>query len=222
MKGELTMTKAEMTERIVDRLVDPWTEDLVDYADVKPIDLEYAKSFLKELRHEDVDMDDPNYCIPEGTTPELLMEVFNCLLRAKQRELTICRLAECITDNELVCEWDNYYVEAHPDALEVLPLDFLIDEFPFKMIDDSYSNPLWLVELGQRSPEFNPNHEYCWFDMEHRQLYSTNTPFHDGIIDAKDFAEWIMTPEGEDCREYFTEHLLSESEREHIFGKGDE
>lgn len=215
------MTKAEMTERLVDRLVDPATEDLNEYEYVKPIDLEYAKSLLKDLRHEDIDIDDPDFAVPEDTTPELLMEVFNCLLRAKQHELTIQRLAEYITENEMVCEWDNYYLPAHPDAREVLPVDFLFDSFPFQMIDDSYANPLWLIELGQRSPEFNPDSAYCWFDMEHRQLYSTDTPFDDGILDAQAFAEWIMSPEGEECREYFTESLMDEDAIEYVFGKGD-
>lgn len=216
------MTKLEMTERLVDRLVDPATDDLENYDDIKPIDLEYAKSLLKDLRHEDIDIDDPDYCVPAGTTPELLMETFNCLLRAKQHELTIQRLADYITENEMVCEYDQYYVTTHPDALVVLPVDFLTDSFPFPMIDDSFANPLWLIELGQRSPEFDPDCEFCWFDKEHRQLYSTDTPFDDEVLDANAFAEFIMSPEGEECREYFTESLMDEDDIVHVFGKGDE
>ena len=216
------MTKLEMTERLVDRLVDPATDDLENYDDIKPIDLEYAKSLLKDLRHEDIDIDDPDYCVPDGTTPELLMETFNCLLCAKQHELTIQRLADYITENEMVCEYDQYYVPTHPDALVVLPVDFLMDNFPFPMIDDSFANPLWLIELGQRSPEFDPDCVYCWFDKEHRQLYSTDTPFDDEVLDATAFAEFIMSPEGEECREYFTEALMDEDDIIHVFGKGDE
>ena len=218
------MTKAEMTERLVDLLVDPATEDLEEYEYVKPIDLEYAKSLLRDLRHEDVDIDDPDFASPEGTTPELLMETFNCLLRAKQHELTIQRLAEYITENEMICEYDQYYIPTHPDARVVLPVDFLCDSFPFRF-DDSNERPsdLDLVCIGMNSRStFNPEAVYCYYDDDLKKLFSTDVPFGDEVIDAQAFAEWIMSPEGEDCREYFTEHLMDEDEIERVFGKGDE
>ena len=218
------MTKAEMTERLVDRLVDPFTENLDDYEDIKPINLEYAKSLLKELRKEDVDIDDPDFAVPAGVTPELLMETFNCLLRAKQRELTIQRLAEYITENEMICEYDQYYVQTHPDARVVLPVDFLCENFPFRFNDSATEEPsaLDLVCIGMNSREtFNPEETYCYYDDELKQLSTTDTPFGDEIIDADAFAEWIMSPDGEDCREYFTESLMNENDIEHVFGKGD-
>lgn len=218
------MTKAEMTERLVDRLTDPFTDNLEDYEYVKPIDLEYARSLLKELRREDVDIDDPDFCIPEGTTPELLMDTFNCLLRAKQHELTIQRLAEYITENEMICEWDSYYRPAHPDARAVLPVDFMCEGFPFRF-DNSDDEPsaLDLVCIGSNSRHtFNPGYTYCYYDDNLKQLYTTDTPFGDEVIDSLAFAEWIMSPEGEECREYFTECLMDEDDIEHVFGKGDE
>lgn len=217
------MTKLEMTERLVDRLVDPFTDNLDDYEDAEPIDLEYATSFLKDLRHEDVDIDDPDFCVPAGTTPELLMETFNCLLRAKQHELTIQRLAEYITDNEMICEYDQYYVPTHPDACVVLPVDFLCESFPFRF-DDSNERPsaLDLVCIGMNSRDtFNPEEVYCYYNDDLKQLFTTDTPFGDEVIDATAFAEWIMSPEGEECREYFTEYLMDEDDIEHVFGKGD-
>lgn len=215
------MTKAELTERLVDRLVDPYTDCLEDYEYVKPIDLEYAKSLLKDLRHEDVEIDDPDYAVPAEVTPEMLMDTFNCILRAKQHELTVQRLADFITENEMVCEYSNYYLPAHPGATDVLPVEFLNNDFPF--MNEIYAdNPLWLIDLGQRSPEFSSDDEYCWYSEDEDQLFSTDTPFGDEVLDATAFAEYIMSPEGEECREYITEDLMDEADRERVFGKGDE
>lgn len=219
------MTKAEMTERLVDRLVDPFTDNLEDYEYAEPIDLEYAKSLLKDLRHEDVDIDDPDFAVPAGVTPELLMETFNCLLRAKQHELTIQRLADYITENEMVCEYDQYFADDRdPKRRRVLPVDFLCEGFPFRF-DDSNNEPsaLDLVCIGSNSRHtFNSGYTYCYYDDDLKQLSTTDTPFGDEVIDAQAFAEWIMSPEGEECREYFTECLMDEDDIEHVFGKGDE
>lgn len=73
------MTKAELYERIVGRIVDPFEERETVF---EPITLEEAKVELQEIRTEDADAElEPEECIPAEVTPEILMDAWNCLVR---------------------------------------------------------------------------------------------------------------------------------------------
>lgn len=216
------MNRTELIEKIADRMIDPWTDDPHDYEDAEPIDLEYAKTLLEDLRRDDAEMDDPDYCLPEETTPELLMEVFNCIVRKNKHELLVERLAEYITDNEMVCEYDNYYKEFSEKKLDVYPCDFIWDSFPFKPIGSmSPNNPLFLIELGQRSKDFDSSKEFAWYDRENNLLHSTDTPFADGVLDAEAFARFILSPEGEECLFYIRDNIMDDEDLANVFGKGE-
>ena len=216
------MNRTELIEKIADRMIDPWTDDPHDYEDTEPINLEYAKTLLEDLRRDDAEMDDPDYCLPAETTPELLMEVFNCIVRKNKHELLVERLAEFITDNEMVCEYDNYYKEFSEKKLDVYPSDFIWDSFPFKPIGDmSPDNPLFLIQLGQRSKDFDANKEFSWYDRENNLLHSTDTPFADGVLDAEAFARFILSPEGEECLSYIRDYIMDDEDRTNVFGKGE-
>lgn len=187
------MTKAELIERITDALVDPWTDNPEDYLDAEPTDLEYAKVMLRDIRdNEDAADLEPEERLPAEVTPALVMEAYNCLIRAKKFEVRTERLAEWIADNDCVCEYVNYYLPEHDDAIDLFPVDFLADTDASKLIKGEGMSTLELIELGQRSPEFNPNHEYCWYDEEHNQLRSSNEPFRDGTLDAEAFARFVL------------------------------
>lgn len=80
------MTKAELTDRILDRLVDPWTETLEEYRHLKPIDLQYASEMLDDMRKDELGLDEEDK-LPEETTPEILMEVFNNHVAEMQERL---------------------------------------------------------------------------------------------------------------------------------------
>lgn len=216
------MNRTELIEKIADRMIDPWTDDPHDYEDAELIDIDYAKTLLEDLRRDDEAVDDPDYCLPAETTPELLMEVFNCIVRKNKHELLVERLAEYITDNEMVCEYDNYYKEFSEKKLDVYPSDFIWDSFPFKPIGDmSPDNPLFLIQLGQRSKDFDANKEFSWYDRENNLLHSTDTPFADGVLDAEAFARFILSPEGEECLSYIRDYIMDDEDRTNVFGKGE-
>lgn len=80
------MTKSELTARILDRIVDPWTEDLEEYRDLKPIDLQYASEMLDDMRKDELGFEEEDK-LPEETTPEILMEVFNSHVAEMQEKL---------------------------------------------------------------------------------------------------------------------------------------
>ena len=213
------MTKAELIECTIDAITDPWNDCAEDYLYVDLIDsVEEAAGYLAELRRDQDGMglnDDEK--IPAEVTPALYMEAYNCLVRARKHEARIQRLAEYITNNEMVCEYDNYYLPEHKDAIHIVPVDFLFEDFVFD-IGDLTPNPFFLIELGQRSSEFNFNNLYCWYDKKKNQLFSTDTPFHDGILDAKAFAEYILSDEGQDCLDYFTECIMDAEDFRKVFG----
>lgn len=211
--------KAELIEKIVDAMIDPWTDCPEDYLNATPIDLEYAHVMLKDLRNNEDAADlEPDERLPEDVTPELVMLAFNCLIRARKHEARVQRLAEYITDNEMVCEYDNYYLPEHDDAIDMIPVDFLTDGDGL----DSFiadTSPLNILMLGINSQNtFNPKHEFCWFDKEQNVLCSTDHPFGDGILDAKAFAEYIMSDEGQDCFDYIMDDIMDDDEFKSVFG----
>ena len=210
------MTKAELITHIIDHITDPWTECPEDYRYADLIDLDTAADVLKQYREDEEEFDAEDRMSDE-VTPELMMEAYNCNVRYQKHELCVSRLAEWLTDNEVVCEYDQYKDDYLDDPLVVVPVDFLFDDgFPFPMIDDSYANPLFLIELGRRSPEFNPNREYCWYDRTKDQLFSSDRPFHDGVIDAEKFARFII--DDSDVLDYFVNCLIDDNDIKHIFG----
>lgn len=215
------MNKAELYERIIDALIDPWTDNPEDYLNATLIDLEYAHVMLKDLRdNEDAADLEPDERLPEDTTPEQIMEAYNCLVRARKHEARVNRLAEYITDNDMVCEYDNYYLPDHHDAVDITPIDFLVgtDRFPFD-IGNNEASVLDMLLIGKNSANtFNPKDEYCWFDADAMTLHSTNEPFRDGTLDAEAFAEYAMSDEGQDCFDYITTEIMDDDDFQSVFG----
>lgn len=210
------MTKAELIERIIDAMVDPYTDCPEDYLYSTPINIYEATDLLCQIRHDEGAMElEPEDCLPLETTPALVMEAYNCLIRARKYEARTQRLAEFITDNECVCEYANYYYPEHEDAIDLVPVDFLWENFPFD-IGDRTPNPLFLLDLAKRSKNFNSAEEYCWFDKEKDQLFSTDHPFGDGVLDAEAFARFILGDA--EAFGYMFDHIIDEDEAKHILG----
>ena len=186
------MTKAELIERIVDAMIDPWTDNPEDYLDATPTDLEYAKVMLRDIcDNEDAAELEPDERLPEEVTPALVMEAYNCLIRARKHEARVSRLADWIRENDPVCEYVNYYLPENPDVIDLVPIDFLTDTDGFPFIEDA--SPLDLLCIGMNSRKtFNPQDEYCWFDPDTMTIHSTDEPFCDGTLDADAFARFIL------------------------------
>lgn len=190
------MTKAELIERIIDTFTDMGSEDPVDTALCNPITLDEATLYLGEYRSTERENFEPSEWLPAEVTPELYMEAYNCYIQKCKHDVTAERLAEYFTDGELIDTFNEFLGEYHNESDKlVYPTDFLNEgiEFPFTEYDLTM---LDLINIGQRSPEFDADDDYCWFDNENNQMYSTDTPFADGLIDAKAFAEWILEDEG--------------------------
>lgn len=215
------MTKAELIEKIVDAMIDPWTDCPDDYLDATPIDIHEATDLLDQIRDDEDKMDlEPEERLPEEVTPELVMIAYNCLIHARKHEARVKRLAEYITDNDMVCEYDNYYLPEHHDAVDITPIDFLVgtDRFPFD-IGNNEASVLDMLLIGKNSANtFNPKDEYCWFDADAMTLHSTNEPFRDGTLDAEAFAEYAMSDEGQDCFDYITTEIMDDDDFQSVFG----
>ena len=212
------MNKAELIEKIIDAMIDPWTDDPEEYIDATPVDLEYARVMLKDLRDNEDDAElEPEERLPEEVTPELVMLAFNCLIRARKHEARVHRLAEYITDNEMVCEYDNYYLPTLEDGIDMIPVDCLSDTFGSLYLEDA--STLDIMQIGINSQHvFNRNDEYCWLDNENKVLHSTSHPFGDGILDAEAFAEYAMSDEGQDCLDYIMNDIMDDDDFKSVFG----
>lgn len=211
------MTKAELIERIVDALIDPWTDNPEDYIDAEPTDLEYAKVMLRDIRELEESAElEPEECLPAEVTPALVMEAYNCLIRARKHEARTTRLAEYITDNEMVCEYSNYYLPELENGIDMIPVDFLSDTDGFPFLENE--SPLDLLRIGMNSMKtFDPQNEFCWFDSKTLTIHSTNHPFRDGVLDAEAFAEYAMSDKGQDCLDYIIDCMLDEDFKS-VFG----
>lgn len=216
------MNKAELIERIIDTFTDMGSEDPEDTAYANELTLNDAAMYLDELRANERDYCDPEDWLPAEVTPALYMEAFNCYLRKCRHDVTLNRLAEFFTLHESVDIYLEYEGEYHSDTDKVVyPTDFLLEdmEFPFTSFDFTM---LDLIQLGQHSPEFNPDKKYCWYEIKNNdqecvdnELLSTDTPFADGLIDAHAFAEWILADP--DRTLYIKEFKMINTDIDYIF-----
>lgn len=214
------MTKEATIEAILNRISDPYTDTEEDIALCNPIELPYATTFLADIRQEDIDnANDGEFRMPNAATPELLMEAFNCRVRLAKRNVTIERLAKAITDNDETALFSNYredmldlgYVTAE-EARDVIPLEFLDDEFVF---DTSLSVMDTLIIAKKSGDCFNPNFEYCWYDYENKILHSTDNPFESGVINATAFATYMI--DYPDVASMYINGYLDEDEAKYVF-----
>jgi len=209
--------KAELIEKIIDAMIDPWTDCPEDYLDATPIDIHEATDLLDQIRDDEDKMDlEPDERLPEEVTPELVMIAFNCLIRARKHEARVQRLAEYITDNEMVCEYSNYFFPVLENGIDMVPVDFLSDTDGFPFLEDA--SPLDIMQIGVNSQHvFNPNDEFCWFDAGKKVIHSTSHPFGDGVLDAEAFAEYAMSDEGQDCFDYIID-CMTDEDFQYVFG----
>lgn len=216
------MNKAELIERIIDTFTDMGSEDPVDTAYANPLTLTEAETYLNEIRANEKEYLEPDEWLPEEITPALYMEAFNCYLRRCKYEVTLNRLAEFITLHEAVELYHEYIgtYKSDTDKL-VCPTDWLLEnmEFPFTSYDFTM---LDLIQLGQHSPDFDCEKDYCWYEMVHddpacvnNMLHSTDTPFADGLIDAQAFAAWLLECPGR--IEYVKDYCMINTDIDYVF-----
>lgn len=214
------MTKAELIEKIIDTMIDPWNDDPEEYMYCTPIDEHEATNMLVQLRADEESMDlEPEDRLPEEVTPDLIMIAYNCLIRARKYEARTQRLAEYITDHEMVCEYANYYYPCHSEGIDIIPVDHIAycDRFPFSTNDTENPDYVDVLRIGLNSAKtFNPDHEFCWFDKDKEILHSTNCPFGDGILDAEAFARFAL--EDKETLDYFLDCIMTDDEIKDVFG----
>ena len=203
------MKKTELIESIIN------TFTCIDIRNANELSLTDASKILEEIRENEHCYLDRNLWLPNEVTPELYMEAYNCYLRKCRHDITARRLAEFIQLRELVDmfhEFDGEFVSYKSKI--VYPTSFLtMDmEFPFTSIDLCM---LELITLGQNSPDFDPEKEYCWYDEKNHQLHSTNTPFADGLLDAMAFAEWLL--ENPEQKQYVIDCCMDNTDIDYIF-----
>lgn len=208
------MTKAELIERIIDCMIDPWTDDPEDYLYATPIDKYGAVDLMAQIREDEDSADlEPDECLPEEATPELVMEAYNCLICARKFEARVSRLAEFLTDNNCVCEYSNYY--DGEDFVDVFPVDWLTDTDGLHFLDKA--SPMEIMQIGINSRvTFNPNHEFCWYDADKKILHSTDNPFRDGVIDAEAFARSILLDV--ESADYIINDIMTDDEAKRVLG----
>lgn len=186
------MKKEELIERIVDTFTNMGSEDPIDTAASNYVSLVEAAMYLSERRAMEAKDLEPSERLPEEVTPLLYMEALNCYIRKCKYDVTLNHLAEYFTDGELVDTFLEFKGKYHNDKDKTFyPTDFLNEdmEFPFTETDLTM---LDLISIGKRSYDFSPEEEFCWYDEDNNELHSTDTPFKDGLIDAKAFCEWIL------------------------------
>ena len=215
------MTKAELISRIVDSFHDMSGECPFDYEDLPELKIEESAMYLREHRaFEDSAELDQDERLPVEVTPALYMEAYNCYIRMMKHECTVLRLAKYVTDNCMVCEYENYY--GHDDGTpEIFPTDFLYNAYRIDSIPFNADHPIdiaSLIRMGQNSSEFNMDYdEFCYYDKKHNALVGVNNPFQEGLYDARAFAEFMLSDEGQDCLDYIFNEIMDEDDHADVF-----
>jgi len=209
------MKKEELIERIIDTLTYMGSESPEDTAACDDLTLEDARIYLAEYRGMEKEDMEPDEWLPEEVTPQLYMIANNCYIHKCRYDVTVERLAEHFILGELVDtyhEYDGAYI-SYTDKI-VYPTDFLREDMEFPFTCDDLTM-LDLITLGQNSPDFDPNKKFCWYNVTDNKLISTDTPFKEGLINAKAFAEWIL--EKPERVQYFQEMYLLNTDIDYIF-----
>lgn len=215
------MTKLELITRIIDRFdgdvagTCPFEFEHLDH-----VDLAHASEYLMQERdfEESADLDQDDR-LPEEVTPELYMEAMNCYIFRMKHECTVLRLSKYIEDNALVCEYENYY--GHEDGTpDVFPTDFLYNEYRTNSLPIEAGHPIDVasfVRICQNSTKLDLNDEFCYYDSKTNSLISTDNPFKDGIYDAREFAEFILSDEGQEALDYIFNDIMDEDDQADVF-----
>lgn len=219
------MTKFELIARIIDALVDPWNDDPEEYLDAEPIDIEYANIILKDIRINEAAAElDPGDCLPEEATPALIMEAFNCLIRARKHTARIQQLADYFADHPyfLVHAYPflhDCHPASAPDGIEIMPFftDSLEEgEFAFDTTDHTFTRKEVLQILSNSLHSIDHGHHFVCFYSDKMQLVTTDNPAE--IVNPEEFASLIW--ESERTRTLFIKEVAEEDETllEEIFG----
>lgn len=215
------MTKSELMTRIIDSFEEPFGQTCpFDFENLGEIDLKDADEYLKEARRgEDLADLDQDERLPAEVTPELYMEAMNCYIRSMKHECAVLRLSKYIEDNVLVCEYENYY--RHEDGTpDVFPTDFLYNEYSTNSLPIETEHPVDIasfVRICQNSTKLDLNDEFCYYDKKTNSLISTDNPFKDGIYNARAFAEFILSDEGQDALDYIFNDIMDEDDQADVF-----
>lgn len=195
------MTKAEIFYRLYDYLVDEGRDDPEEYLDLDLIELDYAKVMLNDIRtfEDECDLEDDERLVP-FLTPELVMELYNNLIRAKKHEARIKQIAEYFEDHPdfLVYSY-SYLPDCHPVSApnDMVPLDFFTDEleeggFYFDTNDRTFTKEEVLRIFANSLSSMDMDDPYiCFHDYGNVQKMLT---FDDPTeaVDVEDFATLIV------------------------------
>ena len=214
------MSKEEIVARILEYMIDEGRDCPEDYADVEPVDLDYAtNTMLEDFRAFENDLiDEDEEKIGDQVTPELLMEVFNCHLKAMKRELHIEQITEYFeeSDDSIVYAY-SYLPECHPKnaPVDMAPLDFFTDElaeggFYFDTVKKTFTKEEILRIFSASIQHIDFNADYiCFIDTGNEQYMKTFN-CADEVVDPEEFATAIVdNPSG---FRYFVEEVLEDEE----------
>lgn len=221
------MKKEELIERIVDTFTGMGSEDPIDTAFCNYLTLEEAKTYLDEYRAMEKADFEPDEWLPEEVTPELWMEANNCYIRKCKYDVTVLRIAKWLVDTEPVCLYDDYHVDYNSESPSIESIDYWynfddVSFFPFGY--GKNLNPfdvIELIQIGINSKDTcNFTDNFILYDSKNKVLQTCNKPFGEGIINAMDFAKYIMgTP---DVLDEARTIYMSQREEEYIFEMEDQ
>lgn len=189
------MDNVTIIKTIIDFIDDPYGERPSDFSDIQPITIQQAVTYLEDYRRDAKNSDDENAITAFSlATPGLFAEAYNKYISGLRFRLILDNLTDYITENNCVCEYDQFCADYQEHPVRALPVEFLdcdsIEKFPFNTSKKlSVSD---LIQIGLNSSGICLNSEYVFFDESKMCLCGTNEPFKDGLLDAKGFAEFLL------------------------------
>lgn len=214
------MKKEEIIETIIEFLDDPYRDRPESFDDIMEITLDDAERYRKDYLGDAMDSDDKKAVRAfKEATPGVFLEAYSKYCVQLRHELVHYNLEEYVVEHELVAMYDEYCEEFLEDPVRILPTCMLkvngvTAQFPFKT-----KNPLTvadLIKIGTNSAKCDFSKEYCYFDEDKMCIHTTNTPFHDDLIDTCAFVEFILG--SADALGELLEAVMTDEEVEKVFG----
>lgn len=213
------MKKTQIINTIMEFIDAPFGDRPESLDDIPEITLEEATQYLEDYRRDAHGCDDEYAIVAfSEATPEILVEAWNKFRSTRKRSIIADNLAEFITGSECVCEYDQFCDQFLDNPPRALPVTFLdeadIKQFPFHT--KKQLTMADLIQIGINSSESAFLHEYCWFDEEHMRIRGTDTPFHDQVLSAYDFAQYLIS--SVKALRYFVNTAMDDDDARKVFG----
>lgn len=183
------MTKAELKSIVENLMVDEWTCTNEDYQHLTLAECQTSINDIRTLQ-EEAELS-PEECIPEDMTAEELKTIWDEIVNEHWENLRSSAKAFLLGEGNYDYPF-NKYIEDFKERNGYAPHPWIYPkEVPFcgKNCDEEEYTIHQFAKLAMRSPDYDPDKEFYWYDGE--QLHSVDRIYPD-VIDVDVIVDYCI------------------------------